>query len=223
MVQSADQVTGALGNWLAARFSDTVLALHDDPLEDVKPVIRLRLSDLYIETTGHRLTPTAVLRLDYLISVEAADTLAEHRYLGEIAFALAENPVLPVANADPVVLRMERRASGPIGIALSTSLPRARSLPAASPVLHPPVIRIGEMRAIEGIVEGPDGRALAGAIVAVPSLQLRQTTGSDGRFRFDVPLDAGQSVRITANKQRFSKTATVDAGQPLTLQLSPES
>lgn len=223
MVQSADQVTGALADWLRSRFADIALSLTDAPVADGKGVIRVALADLYVETSGSRMTPATVLRLDYLVTVDAADALLMHRYLGEIAFALAENPVLAIPGADPVVLRMERRGGGPPGIAVSTSLPRLRSLPAAPPVLHAAVVQVGTMGTIEGIVEGPDGRAVAGAVVELPALKLVQTTGTDGRFRFDAPREAARALELTARKQRFSKTVTAEPGQHLTLQLSVES
>ena len=223
MVHSVDHVTGALGDWLLASFPDVALALGSVTSAKDKPTIRVALADLYVEPSGNRLSPTVVLRLDYRIMVEADDPLVQHRYLGEIAFALAENPALAMPDADPVILQMERRTDEPLGLAVSTSLLRARTRTLAPPVLHAPVLHVDTMGTIEGVVESPDGLAIAGAVVELPALRLVQTTGLDGRFRFDAPGGVTRSLEVIARKQRFSKTVVAKPGQTLTLQLSLES
>lgn len=223
MVQSADQVTGALADWLGARFPDCAVALDDAAAQDGRAVIRIDLADLSIEAGAGRLPATTVLRLDYLIRVEAGDMLVVHRHLGEIAFALADAPVLPAAEGGLIVFRLDRREGGPLGIRVSTSLPRSRALPAAPPVLHAPTIRADALATIEGVVCGPDGRAVAGAVVELPSLSLVQTTGTDGRFRFSAPERPDRPLELIARKHRFSATLAAAPGQAVTLHLSAES
>jgi hypothetical protein len=166
--------------------------------------------------------PSSVLRLEYFISVMATDTLTVHKLLGEIAFALADKPFLQPADADPVAIYWAKNTAGRLGIILSASLPRLKSKKAAPPVLHPPVITIAEMASIEGTVKGPDGIAVAGAVVEIPSRQLRQVTQADGRFYFQTPLNSAKSVRLIARKQQFQQSVIAEAGQHLTLQLSVE-
>lgn len=229
MVQSVDQVTGTLADWLRGRFADVPVYLDVQaastaaPVVDGRPTICISLRDLAVETTGNTLSPTTVLRLDYFITADAGDVLATHRVLGEVAFAIAENPVLEIRGGEPVVLRLERRDGAPLGIAVSTSLSRARSREAAPPVRQAPVVRVGPLGVIDGVVRGPDGRAIAGAVVEIASLRLSQITGSDGRFRFDTPLESAYALEVTVRKQRFSKTVTAGVCQHLTLQLSAEN
>ncbi|MDP2354759.1 MAG: hypothetical protein Q8M31_01700 [Beijerinckiaceae bacterium] len=221
MLQSADQVTSTLAAWLRSCFASAHVSLTDAPLEEGgEPVIQLTLVDILVESASNRIAPTTVLRLCYFITVSASDILLVHKYLGEIAFALAMGPVLEIPDADPTILSLERRTEGPLGVAVSIPISRIRTKASSPPVLFPPDIKIDQLGLIEGMVEGANGGAVAGAVVEIPSLQLRQVTGPDGRFRFHAQFDASEKLRVTARKHRFSKTVTAKVGQGLTLRLA---
>lgn len=223
-MQTADQVTSSLVAWLRGCFVDAQVSLAGAPVEEGGgPVVQVALADIQLESAHNRLTPATILRLGYFITVSASDILQIHRYLGEIVFALAENPLLAIPDAEPVHLRLEHRAEGPLGVAVSTAIARARPRVAAPPVLFPPAIRVEEMGVVEGMVEDAEGVAVAGAVVELPSLQLRQVTGPDGRFRFHARAGSPDKLRVTARKHRFSKTATAEIGQRLTLRLAQEN
>lgn len=223
-MQTADQVTSSLVAWLHASFADAQILLTDGPVEKAgEPVVQLALVDIQVESANNRLAPATVLRLGYFITVSGSDILLVHRYLGEIVFALAESPLLALPEAEPSVLRLERRGEGPLGVAISIPISRARQKVASPPVLFPPVVQIEDMGVVEGMVEDINGGAVAGAVVELPSLRLRQVTGPDGRFRFHAqPATAGK-LQVTARKHRFSKTATAEIGQRLTLRLAQET
>jgi len=176
MVQSADLVTGALRDWLRGGFPDVDVALTDAPATtDGKPVIHISLADLYVEAPGNRLAPMMVLQLGYRITVDAQDALLVHRYLGEVAFALAENPELTITDAEPVILRMERQGTEPPHIRVTTALLRLRTY-AAGPPVRVPVVKVDPMDASKELVPSADERGVAEA--ELPASHLEPTRDS---------------------------------------------
>jgi hypothetical protein len=220
--QTVDGITEAISVWLTGNFKNVAVFLAGAHSNTTEAAVVLDLVSIDLDLATSQSNLKTVLRLEYFISVMATDTLTVHKLLGEIAFALADKPFLQPADADPVAIYWAKNTAGRLGIILSASLPRLKSKKAAPPVLHPPVITIAEMASIEGTVKGPDGIAVAGAVVEIPSRQLRQVTQADGRFYFQTPLNSAKSVRLIARKQQFQQSVIAEAGQHLTLQLSVE-
>ena len=96
-----------------------------------------------------------------------------------------------------------RRVGGALGVGLSLVVgARAEPRQTKNPPRPASVVRPA---AIEGVVKGPDGKPVAGAVVLArraegsPYARDRRTaTGGDGRFRFDAPEPGPYDLRIEA-------------------------
>lgn len=185
------------------------------------PVIRLVLAGLGVDPSDRRAT---ALTLTYRIAVEAGDAFARHRLMTEIAFALTDLPVLAIEGGDSVPIALKPAAGDdPLGLILAARLVRARRQPAGPPVLRPLVVQMSGMGTLDGSVATPEGGPVAGALVEIPSLDLRQTSLPDGRFRF-AGLPAGAApFTVIARKRLAEARANARPGDHLALILSVEA
>jgi len=222
MVQLIDSVTRILENWLRQRFPAGSVVIDERSIEpDTTSATRieLQLAKIAVESGDSRQT---TLRLDYFVTVHASDPYGAHQVLGEIAFGLAETPVLSNDAGERCTIRIEENTKDVLGLALSTRLTRARQQRLDRPVLHPLVARIVEMSVIEGMVTTADGVPLGDALVEIPLLNARQMTGADGKFRFSGLPAGDQPIRIVARKQKAERSILGVAGDPVVLELSLE-
>lgn len=165
---------------------------------------------------------SAVLALDYLVTLRFADPITEHKLWSDLAFAAIDTDLVELAT-DRAVDEVCRALGLKPGCAL---LLRAEArhdvvLPRAPLVRHPPLTTVGELYEAEGIVAGPDGTPISGALVILDGSNRTALTGADGRFRFAVP--AGSTATASARSRAREVTAPLEAGAPTTLTLPMEA
>ena len=223
MDQTVDQATGALLAWIATVLPGTPAAVKSaGDVADATGAV-LRLMDVVPVAMPRAERAPLVVRLDYLVTLRLADPLAEHRALGELVFAAMARSDIELANADPAALRERLKLMPFTGLVLSMRLPRERPEQQHPLVRQLPVIHASPVRALEGVVLGPNDFPIMEALVEIPALRLSELTGPEGRFRFAAMPASGKPIRVSARKQRTKIEVDAVPGQSLTIRLPLES
>ncbi len=127
--------------------------------------------------------PPLQLWLRYLVSTWATDRAAADQLLVDLAYAAMgqadiELETTPPSPATWTALQVTARPA----FVIRVTARRARTRPAAPPVLHPLRLQAAQPGVIAGVVRGPGRIPIPDATVALPSLDREARTDAHGRF-----------------------------------------
>jgi hypothetical protein len=223
LVQTADDITRSLRDWIKAASSKATVTVRSAADWDAGAGIALRLLSMSPMPTPRNDRRALMIRLDYFITPTLDDPLAEHRCLGELLFAaLGQSDFKIMAREDCAKLRDELKLPLLPGIFISANLQREPETIVARPVRRPLVIKGDTIRPLEGVVLGPEDAPIMDALVELPALNLSVLTDDRGRFRFaGCPSSGSLKLFATKNNVRVG----IDAGttQPVTIHIPLES
>ena len=223
-----DTIDRELLDWLKATVPKTTVSLAVPPAEaGDKPLVSCYLLALATAppTRGAANGSPAPQQyaLRYLISVSAADPEVAHRVLGPLVFAAMDRPGCEVElDMLPADLWLALGVVPRPAFMMRVPLRLARPEPAAGMVLHPIVINQSPLRALSGRLVGPGDVPLAGARLALPSLNLATRSDHRGHFTFPpIPADPlPKELVITARGRVLSVAPQHHLGDDHTLTIT---
>lgn len=190
-----EQVDDELAGWVGEVLPGASVSLARDA--DAAVVLDLvELGDLPpARGTGR---PPLQVALRYRVSAHDADVREAHRRLGELLFAAMQSPQYEVDLSAPA--GSDARPSFVLTVPLRKPLGEA----VPPPVREPLVMRGAPMRALAGVVLGPEDVPIADAFVELPLLGLATRSDRRGRFTFAaVPTEPPQQILVHAKTRTF--------------------
>jgi hypothetical protein len=155
--------------------------------------------------------------LRYLVTTWAPTAPEAHRLLGELVIAAMDAPDL-VVDLRPLEAGTWR-ALGLVpqpSCILQLPVRKPRPTPETAFVTEPLSIRTVAVGPFQGVVLGPGGRPLAGAIVEIPGLQLATRTDASGRFHFSTVPTAEHPTSLTVRaKGHLTRVAVPERSLPM--------
>jgi hypothetical protein len=163
-----------------------------------------------------------VLALDYLVTINLDDPLAEQSLAAELAFAALGRGEIELVSAISATALCHSLGLPPAaGLVIRTELRRDATLASAPLVRHPPITQLEPLSQAEGVVVGPGGIPIANALVLLKGSNRSVTTGPDGRFCFAIP--AGSPAKVTARARMREVSALLNSGATTVLNLPLEA
>lgn len=223
MAATPESVTKELIAWISS-----VL-----PGADVRPLplrapplnagVDVRLVALTPHDRAPRGQPRQVIDLDYLITVRMQDAAVEQAAAADLLFAAADRHDLELP-AEPTVGDICASLGLPrsLGFVLRTPMPRVRADERAPRVRHPLIVRDAALQAIEGVVVGPEGMPVAGAIVTEKGVGRSVRTDARGRFRI-MGASHVRDIALNVQGKGTSIDAVADLGQDIVIRLQLEA
>lgn len=223
MPDSADDVTRGFVAWIGSVLPDTAIASRTLSDTTVGEGIDVRLLGLEPRPSQRVASPPAVVALDYLVSVRAADAFAEQRAAAELLFAALDLPDCTV-RTDLSAFGLLRTLGLPAapGFILQLLLSRQRTVERAPPVRFPVVVRATGIDAVEGEVRGPEDVPLAAAKVSAPGFRRTTRTDSRGRFRLPGMPGGGDAIELEIEARGVTARAEARPGRPVIIRLPLE-
>jgi Carboxypeptidase regulatory-like domain len=224
---NAADVTAGLIDWIAEAVAGSApgVAVAVVGSDDVAAPSGVSVRLIGLEP---RVVPTApgrdskVLALDYLITFNLDDALAEHGLVTELAFAaLARCDFELVGSVNAAAVCQSLGLAPAQGLVIRTELRRDAVLPVAPLVRHPPITQLEPLAQAEGLVVGPGGIPISNALVMLKGSNRSATTGPDGRFCFAIP--AGTPAKVTARARMREVSASLNEGATTVLKLPMEA
>jgi hypothetical protein len=227
--RSADEVTSELLEWLV-----TVAPGLPASAPTLTSPLRKAGIDLRLVRATPRPSPrigaaSLAIDLDYLVTVQLADSAAEHHATSELMFAAMARQDLEVIGGDEVS-QVSTALGLPIapGFILRMTLVRERQhrpervtriqLP-TPPTPAPPAKPARAPAFIDGRVLGLTDTPIDGATVEAVGHGAPVRTDSAGRFRIEAAGPEGAAVRLVARADGAKVEAVAVAGLPVTLRL----
>jgi len=222
LVQTADEITRSLCDWIKTVSSDNAVTVRSAADWNAAPGIALRLVSMSPTPTPRNSRRTQTIRLDYFITPSLDDPLAEHRLLGELLFAAFDRSDFRiVAQDDAAKLRDDLKLPLLPGLFVSADLQREPEAIAAKPVRRPLVIKGDTIQPLEGVVLGPQDTPIMDALVELPALNLSVLTDERGRFRFGGTPSSG-STKLFATKNHVRVGVDAGPARPVTIRIPLE-
>jgi hypothetical protein len=221
--RSADEVTSELLEWLA-----TVAPGIPASAPTLTSPLRKAGIDLRLVRATPRPSPrigaaSLAIDLDYLVTVQLADSTAEHHATSELMFAAMGRQDLEVLGGDEVA-RVSTALGLPIapGFILRMTLVRERQhRPERLTRIRAPIAAKPARSFIDGRVVGLTDNPIDGATVEAVGHGAPVRTDSAGRFRIEAAGPEGAAVRLVARADGAQVEAVAVAGLPVTLRLRP--
>jgi hypothetical protein len=187
--------------------------------------VDLRLVGLAPHAAPRAATPPLILTADYLLTVRAADPIAEQTGAVELMFAAMEQEDAEVVlDRDALRLCVDLGLPPGPGFVLRTmvSIARRRQAKRAALVRFPLNVVSGELGLLQGSVLGPGDMPVAGAVVRVEGLDRAAETDAFGRFRLKGPVDGGKPLRLNVRARGVEIDSEIETGRPVILRLPLE-
>jgi len=213
-----------LRNWAIGLLGDIDVSFEPPVSKPEGKGVSIYLYEVRPEAALRNRAPPMVLSVRYLMSTWAQEPSQGHAMLADLMFAALEDPEMEL---DPGPFPVEAWASlgAPIRPSFILRLPlrRERDTPQPKLVRQRLVVQTAELRAIQGVVLGPQDIPIAGAQIEVPLLNLSTSTDSHGRFSF-APVPGGASptnLRVIAKGRELTVAVRAASDEPLVIHFGP--
>lgn len=221
-----ESVDGNLRDWAKSVAKGADVVLEAPRADDEKTTIRLHL--LQVQTA----VPTSLgyprsleLRLNYLVTVGAANTESAHRVFGELLTA--------ALGASQYAVEL-RELDAQFWIAFGVT-PRpafiikcpyvvAREQPSVTLIRHAPEYRLSPAAVLSGVVKSKEDLPVARARVELPEVSAVTHTDEKGQFQFGAvpPRSGPRAIKVTVKgtERLYSESAPPNA--PLVIRFDPK-
>ena len=224
-----EQLDLQVQDWIRESLADTDVVLQSPSdfsrtAQGDRPVVGLYLLDISRrpQPRSSRRSPLQ-LSVRYLATANGADPLDEHRLLGELCFAIVQNPQLDLQEEPPPWEFWLAMGAAPRPCLVIRALVRRELPEAALPMVTQPIeLRTAPMKALTGIVLGPSGAAMPDVRIELESLGISTRSDSNGRFRFATAPGGQAQETLKVKSKGRSITVQVDrsdGNEPATVRL----
>jgi hypothetical protein len=166
--------------------------------------------------------PPLTLAADYLLTVRAADAIAEQTGILALMLAAMDYEHAEVAtDRDVPRLCIDLGLPPALGLVLRATVSHRRPVERAPLVRFPLKIAAGELGLLQGSVLGPGDTPVAGAVVRAQGVDRTAQTDAFGRFRLYGPV-GDAVVRLNVRARGVEIDDEVDPGHPVILRLPLE-
>lgn len=184
--------------------------------------VDIRLVGLVPRPTPRAASPPLILAADYLLTVRAADAIAEQTGIMDLMLAAMDYEHAEVAtDRDVPKLCIELGLPPALGLVLRATVSRRRPATRAPLVRFPLKVAAGELGVLQGSVLGPGDTPVAGAIVRAAGVDRAAQTDAFGRFRLYGPV-GDAVVRLNVRARGVEIDDEVEPGHPVILRLPLE-
>jgi hypothetical protein len=220
LTATADSVAASLVGWIGSVAPDVSVKMQPLGARTREAGIDLRLFRANPRAPAREPLPPLVLDLDFVLTIQLADAVAEQRTLAELLLAAMQREDLEVLT-DRCALELCVMLGLPPapGFVLRTPFIRTR-IPPPTPRVRSAVIRTSDLGFVAGRVLGPGDVPIPGAsVMTVGSGNAVRTDGS-GTFR--LPVAPRLNVQLVAHAHGSEATGAGSAGEFVTLRLPLE-
>jgi len=226
MPEGLEETTRELIGWTQGVLPGRSVVARPLADRDCGEGVDLRLIGLAPHAAPRAASPPLTVAVDYLLTVRAADPIAEQTGALELLFAAMEHEEAEVI-VDRDALKLCTDLGLPPGpgfvLRAMVSIARRRAAERAGLVRFPLNIVSGELGLLQGSVLGPGDTPVAGAVVRVEGLDRSAQTDAFGRFRLPGPVGAkGRPVRLNVRARGIEIDSEVDTENPVILRLPLE-
>jgi hypothetical protein len=184
--------------------------------------VDIRLVGLTPCATPRTASPPLTLTAEYLLTVRAADAIAEQTGVMELVLAAMEYEHAEVAtDRDVPRLCIALGLPPALGLVLRATVSRYRPTTRAPLVRFPLEIAAGEIGVLQGSVLGPGDTPVAGAVVRAEGVDRTAQTDAFGHFHLYGPV-GGAVVRLNVRARGVEMDREVETGRPVILRLPLE-
>lgn len=226
MPEGLEETTRELIGWVQAVLPDRAVAARSLGDRDCGEGVDLRLVGLAPHATPRAASPPLTVAADYLLTIRAADPIAEQTGAMALLFAAMEHDEAEVVlDRDALKLCTELDLPPGPGFVLRAMVSTAsrRAVARAGLVRFPLVIEGGELGVLHGSVLGPGDAPIAGAVVRAEGVHRSAQTDAFGRFRFHGPVGAkNKPVRLNVRARGVEIDHEVETDGPVILRLPLE-
>ena len=221
MLEGLEETTRELVGWAQDVLPGRAVVVRSLGDREVHEGADIRLVALVPKPAPRTASPTFTLTADYLLTVRAADALAEQA--GAMALMLAAmdyEHAEVVTDRDAPRLCIELGLAPALGFVLRALVSRQRPVSHAPLVRFPLTIAAGELSLLEGSVLGPGDTPVAGAVVRAEGVDRTARTDALGHFSLHGPV--GAEVRLNVRAHGVEVDGKAEAGRPVILRLPLE-
>jgi hypothetical protein len=224
MPEGLEDTTGELVGWAQGVLPDLTVAARALGDRQTEEGVDIRLVGVAPRPAPRTPSSPLVLSLDYLLTVRAADPIAEQAGILELMLAAMEHEDAEVVtDANPLRLCIDLGLTPGPGFVMRAPLARRRQSVRQVPLVRFPLtIASGELGVLRGLVVGPNDTPVAGAVVSAEGVDRIVRTDALGRFRLQGPVGEGVTVRLNARARGVEIDGQAKAGKPVTLRLPLE-